>query len=226
MLSVLTPTRNRVHTFHLAVECMKHQTFTGNVEWVIVEDGDQDVRPLLVDLPENVTVKYVRLEGVSPVGKKRNVCLDQASQEVCTFWDDDDFYNPEYLAETYWLLTSQKVFGVIGSSTLLAYSVSLMCFYVKGKHGNHSPAGVLGFTKRAVKQYKMKFRDEDTHAEESYFLKDFCVPLLHRNPMKGIVAIQHGENTWNVTFSDDEKTQYEFPDWAKKCIETYFHKTI
>lgn len=226
MISVLTPTRNRQNLFHLAVECMKHQTFQGEIEWVIVEDGDQDVRPLLVDLPEKMTVKYVRLEGVSPIGKKRNVCVSEASREVCVFWDDDDFYNPEYLAETYWLLTSQKVFGVVGSSVLLAYSVASMCFYVKGKHGNDSPCGVLGFTKRALKQYKMKFRDEDAHAEETYFLKDFCVPILHRNPMKSIVAIQHGQNTWNVTFDDSEKTQYEFPDWAKKCIETYFHKTI
>jgi len=40
--------------------------------------------------------------------------------------------------------------------------------------------------------------------------------------MKSIVAIQHGNNTWNVTFNEEDKMHYEFPDWAKKCIETYF----
>jgi len=54
MLSVLTPTKNRFNQFHLAVECMKHQNFTGKIEWVIVEDGKDNVRTLLNDLPENI----------------------------------------------------------------------------------------------------------------------------------------------------------------------------
>lgn len=222
MLSVLTPTKNRSKPFHLAVECMKRQNFQGKIEWVIVEDGEEDVRPLLEDLPENIEVNYTRLTGDNTVAKKRNVCLDQANQQVCVFWDDDDYYHEDYLSETYYLLTSQFVYGVLGSAVVIAYSVSSTMFYSMGKHGNTSPCGVLAFTKKALKQYDMRFNEEDKHAEEVYFLKDFCVPLLHRNPMKSIVAIQHGKNTWNVTFDEKNKMGYEFPDWAKKCIETYF----
>jgi glycosyltransferase involved in cell wall biosynthesis len=226
MISVLTPTKNRFAEFHLAVECMKHQTFQGQIEWVIVEDGEQDVQTLLTDLPQNVTVNYSRIDGINPIGKKRNVCLDKASRELCVFWDDDDFYDPEYLAQTYWLLTSQQVFGVVGSPIVIAHSLTSGLTYVKGKSGNHSPCGVLGFTKKAVAQYGMRFRDSDTHAEEPYFLKQFRVPLMHRNPLKSIVAIQHGRNTWNVVFDDTEQFDYTFPDWAKKCIETYFRKIL
>lgn len=222
MLSVLTPTRNRFNEFHLAVECMRHQNFIGKIEWVIVEDGDQDVRPLLTELPENVEINYSRLDGVSPIGKKRNACVDQAREQICVFWDDDDYYHEDYLSETYHLLTSQFVYGVLGSSILIAYDLSSNIFYSVGKHGNHSPNGVIAFTKKAMRQYDLKYRDKDTHGEERYFLKDFCVPLLHRNPMKSIVAIQHGNNTWNVKFREEDKMGYEFPDWAKKCIETYF----
>ena len=107
MLSVLTPTKNCFQEFHLAVECMKHQEFQGQIEWVIVEDGEQDVRSLVEDLPPNVKVAYTRLDGIHTIGEKRNVCLDKATHEICVFWDDDDFYHPEYLAQTYWLLTSQ-----------------------------------------------------------------------------------------------------------------------
>jgi glycosyltransferase involved in cell wall biosynthesis len=226
MLSVLTPTKNRFQEFHLAIECMKRQDFQGQIEWVIVEDGEQDVRTLLEGLPETVKVQYTRLDGSYTIGEKRNVCLDKATHEVCVFWDDDDFYDPEYLSQTYWLLTSQKVFGVVGSPIVVAHSLASGLTYAKGKSGNHSPCGVLAFTKRAVQQYELRFRDRDTHGEERYFLKDFCVPLMHRNPMKSIVAIQHGANTWNVVFDKDEEFDYTFPDWAKKCIETYFHKTI
>ncbi len=222
MISVLTPTKNRFNPFHLAVECMKRQTFQGKIEWVIVEDGNEDVRPLLVDLPENIEIAYTRLEGEHSVAKKRNVCLDQASQQVCVFWDDDDYYHEDYLSETYHLLTTQFVYGVIGSAIVIAYSLASNMFYSMGKHGNSSPCGVLGFTKKALRQYEMRFNEEDIHGEEVYFLKDFCVPLLHRNPMKSIIAIQHGKNTWNVTFDEKNTMGYDFPDWAKKCIETYF----
>lgn len=223
MLSVLTPTKNRFNQFHLAVECMKHQNFTGQIEWVIVEDGQDNVKTLLNDLPENITINYIRLEYDVPLAKKRNICVDQANQLVCVFWDDDDYYDENYLSETYHLLTSQYVYGVIGSAVVIAYSVASNMFYSVGKHGNHSSCGVIGFTKKAMKQYDLRFRDEDTIAEEIYFLKDFCVPLLHRNPMKSIVAIQHGKNTCPVRFLEQNKMEYTFPDWAKKCIETYFN---
>jgi len=215
VLSVLTPTRNRANRFALAVECMRRQTWQDPVEWVIVEDGDDDVRPLLTDLPENVVVKYTRLDENEPIGKKRNRCLDLATFPILVCWDDDDFYHPEYLAETYKSLAEQSLYGVVGQSVLLVYSTATGLMYSKGKPNNTSACGVLAFTKSAMKQYGLRFRDEDTHGEERYFLKEFRVPLLKRNPFKSIVAIQHGENTWNVIFKEEEVLKgYVLPDWV------------
>ena len=220
VLSVLTPTRNRAHRFPLAVECMRRQTWADPVEWIIVEDGEQNVRSLLTDLPENVWVRYYRLDCDEPIGRKRNRCVDLATGPICVFWDDDDFYHPEYLAETYKSLAEQSLYGVVGQSTLLVYSTSTGLMYAKGKKGNFSACGVLAFTKSAVKQYGLRFNDDDTHGEEREFLKDFCVPILKRNPFKSIVAIQHGENTWNVKFKDDEiLSGYKLPDWALSKID-------
>lgn len=215
VLSVLTPTCNRASRFPLAVECMRRQTWTDPVEWVIVEDGTQDVRSLLTDLPENVMIRYERIDGDEPIGKKRNRCVELATGPIYIFWDDDDFYHPEYLAETYKSLAEQSIYGVVGQSTLLVYSASTGLMYAKGKKGNFSGCGVLAFTRSAMKQYDLRFRDEDTHGEERFFLKDFRVPILKRNPFKSIVAIQHGENTWNVKFKDEEVLHdYKLPEWA------------
>ena len=215
MLSVLTPTRNRASRFPLAVECMRRQTWTNPVEWIIVEDGEQDIRSLLTDLPENVVVRYVRLDGVEPIGTKRNKCVDLATAPILVFWDDDDFYHAEYLAETYTALAEQTLYGVLGQSLLMVYSASTGMMYAKGKRGNFSACGVLAVTRAAIKQYDLRFRDEDTHGEERFFLKDFCVPILKRNPFKSIVAVQHGENTWNVKFKDEERLDgYKLPDWV------------
>ena len=218
-VSVLTPTCNRKDWFNLAVYCMKHQTFQDPIEWVIVEDGDDDVSPLLTDLPDNIVTKYIRLDGKHTIGYKRNVCLKEASGDILVFHDDDDYYQPEHIGHVVFLLSSQVAYGVVGSSALIVYSTKKQSFYVSGRMGrNDSPCGVLAFTRNALKQYKMKFCDTDTHAEEKHFLRDFRVPILHCDPQKTIVAIQHGKNTWNVEFDEKTKMNYSLPDEVLQMI--------
>ena len=220
-ISVLTPTANRTKWFPLAVECMKRQTWFElghEIEWIIVEDGEEDVRTLLMGLPEKVEVRYTRLEGKHPIGYKRNVCIDSAATPVMLFWDDDDYYHAEYIQHMVTLLVSQRRYGVVGSPQIYAYTNGFV--YCKGKYGNHSPCGVLGFTAAAVKQYELRFNDEDVHGEEREFLKDFCVPLLTSDPRKTIIAIQHGENTWNVSFENDTPVpNRSLPDWADEFVK-------
>ena len=220
-VSVLTPTANRTKWFPLAVECMKRQTWFElghEIEWIIVEDGEEDIRSLLMDLPKGVEIRYTRLEGKHPIGHKRNVCLDNANTPILVFWDDDDYYHPEYIQHMVTPLVSQFAYGVVGSPQLYSYNNGSI--YLKGKYGNHSPCGVLGLTAKAIRQYEMRFNDEDTHGEERTFLKDFCVPILVTDPRKTIIAIQHGENTWNVSFENDTPIpNRSLPDWAEALVK-------
>lgn len=216
-VSVMTPTANRADWFAMAVYSMKNQDYTQPIEWVIVEDGEQDVRSLLTDLPAHIEVKYVRLDGKHPIGKKRNVCLDTATGDVLIFHDDDDYYQPSHISYCVDSLTGQNAYGVAGSSLIVAWQKG--AFYVSGRAGqNDSPCGVLCFMRKAMKQYGLRFRNTDTHAEEVKFLKDFRVPLLHLDPRKTIVAIQHGTNTWNCQFPDDKKVEYSMPEEVMEII--------
>jgi len=221
-VSVMIPTCNRYHWFAMAIHSIKNQTWLANgkeLELVIVEDGEQDVRFQLTGLSPLIALRYVRLDGKHPIGYKRNLCLDNASGDILIFHDDDDYYQPEHIEHVVESLSKQTVFGVAGCSLLVAYSTTTKCFYVSGKAGrNDSPCGILAFTRRAMKQYKLRFRDKDTHAEEVKFLKDFRVPLLHLDPHKTIIAIQHGENTWNCKFSDDQKIDYTLPEEVMEII--------
>ena len=221
-VSVMTPTCNRKDWFNLAVYCMKNQTYTDPIEWVIVEDGDDDVSPLLLDLPGNIETKYIRLEGKHTIGHKRNICLKEATGDILIFHDDDDYYQPEHIGHVVFLLTSQSSYGVVGNSALIVYSTKKKSFYCSGQFGrNDSPCGILAFTRKSLKQYKMKFQDEDTHAEEKYFLRDFRVPVLHCDPKKTIVAIQHGRNTWNIEFDEKTRTDFTLPDEVLKMITLF-----
>lgn len=216
-VSVMTPTRNRAKWFEMAVYSMKNQDYTGAIEWVIVEDGEEDVRFQLVDLPPHIEVKYVRLDGTHSVGRKRNECLDSATGDVLIFHDDDDYYKPCHISHVVDSLTKQRVFGVAGCSVIVAWQNG--AFYASGQAGqNSSPCGVLCCMRKAVKQYGLRFCDTDTHAEEVAFLKDFCVPLLHLDPNKTIVAIQHGANTWNCAFIEAQKMEYSLPEEVMEII--------
>lgn len=221
-VSVMTPTCNRKDLFNLAVYCMKHQTYTDQIEWIIVEDGEDDVSTLLTDLPDNIEPKYIRLEGKHTIGYKRNICLKEATGEILLFHDDDDYYQPEHVGHVVFLLTSQMAYGVVGNSALIVYSTKNKTFYCSGQFArNDSPCGILAFTRGAMKQYRLKFRDTDTHGEERYFLKDFRVPILHCDPSKTIVAIQHGRNTWNVQFDERTKTDFSLPDEVLEMITLF-----
>ena len=217
-VSVMTPTRNRTDWFEMAVYSMKNQDYTNPIEWVIVEDGEGDVRSRLTDLPPHVEVKYVRLDGTHPVGRKRNECLDHATGDLLIFHDDDDYYQPNHISYCVRSLTEQKAFGVAGCSVIVAWQKGE--FYASGQAGqNSTPCGVLCFTSKAVKQYGLRFCDTDTYAEEVAFLKDFRVPLLHLDPTKTIVAIQHGNNTWNCQFNESQKMKYNLPEEVMKIME-------
>jgi glycosyltransferase involved in cell wall biosynthesis len=212
-VSVMTPTYNRKNRFPLAVYSMLHQTYTDPIEWVIVEDGNEDVSSLLTDLPSHIETKYIRLEGKHTIGQKRNICLQEATGDILLFHDDDDYYYPDHIGHVVFLLTSQPAYGVVGCSTLIVYSTKNKSFYCCGKPlRNDSPCGLLGFTRNAQKQYKMKFKETDTHGEERAFLRNFRVPILHCDPKKTIVAIQHGTNTWNVQFDENTKIEWNLPE--------------
>jgi glycosyltransferase involved in cell wall biosynthesis len=207
-VSVLTPTRNRREIFPIAVACIRNQIFLNDpenvIEWVIVEDGDEDVQTLLTDLPHNVEVRYQRMDGNHTIGNKRNVCLDLATGDILFFHDDDDYYYPTHIEHGVRMLSTQKMFGVAGSPQLFVYSSRTGLVYRKGIIGNHSPCGVLCFTKKAVSFYNLRFRERDTFGEEKYFLKNFRVPLLFLNPRLTMIAVSHGKNTAPVLFNDDE----------------------
>ena len=214
-VSVLTPTCNRADWFELAVAGMKRQIYTKPIEWVIVEDGEQDVRIHLTDLPPHIEVVYVKLDEKVPIGHKRNICIQKATGDIMIFWDDDDIYFPTYIAHAVAQLTNQKWYGVVGSPILFVFSCLQNKIYLKGKFGNHTPCGVLGFTRKALCYYDMRFRNRDKHGEEAYFLKDFRVPIYPLNPRMTILAVQHGENTWNVSFDENEQVEnVVMPDWA------------
>lgn len=89
-VSVLTITRDRRAFIPLAKYCMVAQSYPEDkLEWVIVDDGKDQIKDLVSDLPN---VKYILVDEPMTIGAKRNLAVEKASHDVLVMLDDDDVY--------------------------------------------------------------------------------------------------------------------------------------
>ena len=59
MISICTPTHNRRLFITTMISCIRHQTYSGPLEWIIVDDGDDKIKDLVDHIP---FVKYYAVE--------------------------------------------------------------------------------------------------------------------------------------------------------------------
>jgi glycosyltransferase involved in cell wall biosynthesis len=78
---------------------------TKKIEWIIVDDSDNesDLIPLNLSeipeqLPENfekMNIKYIKLDSKQSIGNKRNIGIQNASNDILVMMDDDDYYKSD-----------------------------------------------------------------------------------------------------------------------------------
>ena len=95
LVSIITPTFNRPEFLNLVLECVLGQSYE-NIEWIILDDS---LEPNL-NFMEKLTGKsftYIHSEKKLSIGEKRNQLIEAASGEYIVHFDDDDFYNQDYI---------------------------------------------------------------------------------------------------------------------------------
>jgi len=89
-VSVITLTRDRRVFIPLARYCMIAQSYPeSKIEWVIVDDGKDQIKDLVSDIPN---VNYVLIDEPMTIGAKRNLAVSRASYDILVVMDDDDVY--------------------------------------------------------------------------------------------------------------------------------------
>ena len=117
MLQLLTTTGLRPDAFALCVRWMRRQTYTGNVRWIIVDDGER-AQALPEGMPEAWEIVHVRPEPFWRDGDKtqpRNLCAGLAVAQddaPVVIIEDDDWYSADYLAVTADRLKRADMVGV------------------------------------------------------------------------------------------------------------------
>ena len=114
-VDVLTPTRDRPDAFSLCVLWMMRQTFTGRVQWIIIDDGDVPVNHVLLNmLPSNWTITYVRRSPSTLACTLHDnllAALPHIWSDKIVFAEDDEHYSRNYLQKMCEMLADKDLVG-------------------------------------------------------------------------------------------------------------------
>ena len=122
MVSVITITKNRRQFIPLAKYCFLAQGYPEEkLEWVIVDDGDDQIKDLVSDLPN---VKYVLCDRPMNVGEKRNLAVEKASHDILVMLDDDDVYpNNSLVTRVAYMLAGPVPKECVFSTTIPCFDI-------------------------------------------------------------------------------------------------------
>ena len=69
------------------------------MEWIIIDDSDNNIELLPKRLQNNPNIKHIKLDERTSIGQKRNIAVENCSNEFIICMDDDDYYPPNSIRE-------------------------------------------------------------------------------------------------------------------------------
>lgn len=195
-VSILTPTYNRRKFLPWLMAHIRAQTYPRErMEWVVLDDGTDCVRDLLMPVTAELNIVYIRSDTKLNIGEKRNRLHAAARGEILVNMDDDDYYPPERVAHAVQTLLAKKVELAGSTRNHLYFSDDDSIWEVGPYSRNHGTFGTMAYTKR----YAVKHVCDPTvvYAEEIGFTEHYKTPLAQLDPLKTMLVICHSENTFS-----------------------------
>jgi len=206
-ISIITPTYNREKLIEIAFHNLLATDYPHDkIEWIVVEDNEnkdnmysEKIISFQLQVP-NIKLKYIPIEGRMSVGQKRNIGVENASNDIILFMDDDDHYPfTSFRRRVAWLLKGKK--GERDNSIACCTTIALYDLKYGTSAVNVPPFDIpfgqriseatLTFKKSAW--LEKKFSDVSVGEGESWVTgrED---QVIEMPPQQIIVAFTHGEN--------------------------------
>lgn len=199
-VSIVTPTYNRRRFIPSLLKMVQSQTYPREkMEWVIYDDGQEEVRDLFEAAKDNLPkLHFIWSEEKMTLGEKRNKLNEEAKGDIIVAMDDDDFYFPERITEAVLALTMNPRIHLAGSSEVYMYFTDTREIWKAGPYfKGHATNGTMAWTKEYART--RKYNEHVAFAEERSFLEEFKNPLIQLNPMKVMLVMSHSDNTFDKT---------------------------
>ena len=103
-VSIIIPTYNRKKFEKLIEYNINCQEYSGIIEVIIADDGDEDQR---LQLNINYPIKYIKCARMT-IGQKRNILASSAKGEYIAHMDTDDVYFSTYISHSMEVLEKTK----------------------------------------------------------------------------------------------------------------------
>jgi hypothetical protein len=205
-ISIVTLVYNRRKFFDLA----KHNILLTDypkekIQWVIVDDSDtmeEQCSDKIVQTQEQFTgmdIRYVPLFKKTPVSQKRNIGVENCSNDIVLFMDDDDHY-PEtsFRRRVAWLTRHPMKPKAVVCTTIACYDL------IKGVSAVNVPPfdlplgqriseATLTFYKSWYEEHKMESNIQVGEGES--LVRGRESDVLEIPPQQIIVAFSHNKNT-------------------------------
>jgi glycosyltransferase involved in cell wall biosynthesis len=170
------------------IKCILYQTYTGTIEWIIIDDGTDPIEDLVLHLP---FVNYIKI-AKQTIGFKRNLSHKMSKGDILVYMDDDDWYPPTRVAHAVSMLQDRPE-ECAGCSLLHFYVPNRPMVTLGPYHPNHTSAATMAMKRSLLSQ--CSYDDASTWGEESHFLKEYTVPMIQLDPIQTIVVFPHDHNT-------------------------------
>lgn len=209
LVTCIMPTANRQHFIPYSIDYFLHQDYP-NAELLILDDGITSIRDLI---PNHIKIRYYYVDYQLNIGKKRNLCCENAKGEIIIHWDDDDWYAEDWISkQVNALITSEA--DITGLSEINYFS-SLQKKKWKYRNSGIENNWVYGATLSYWKTFweGHPFNDMNT-GEDNDFVYNSGAKILIHNYTDGYLGIIHETNT-GVSLYEDPREKLQLAKWAK-----------
>lgn len=205
-ISIITPTYNRPHMFRMALyNFIKFEYPREKMQWVIVDDGDEDKRVGgMIPDEDYIDIKYISLDRQVSIGTKRNICIENCDNDIIVCMDDDDFYPPNSL--------KLRVLELLKSKKRCVTCTTIACFHINKLISMiNVPPHKLSFSERISEATLCFYKDfweerkfPECHIGEADKFLNGRVDDCHEISWEGIiVSLMHRRNiSGKITMGD------------------------
>ena len=198
-VSIITVTKDRRTFIPLAKYCFLSQSYPeSKLEWVIVDDGKDQIKDLVSDLPNVTYVLCDDREGGWTIGAKRNLGVERAKHDILVMMDDDDVYpNNSLLTRVAYMLAEPKKHDCVFSTTIPCYDIHETKSFMNVPPitlamADRVSEATLGFTRDFWKN--RQFPDQQI-AEAGAFIRGREQMCREVSPQDVIVSLTHKKTT-------------------------------
>ncbi len=109
-VTLITPTGDRQESFRLCEQWMRQQSYTGPIQWIVVDDG---VKPTAVTMGQHY-IREAPMKGHSLCRNLRSA-IPHVTGDIVFLAEDDDYYHPHYLSTMAGRLRHADLVGEFGA---------------------------------------------------------------------------------------------------------------